>query len=338
MFSRPGLWGDTPSVEKYFLGPNRDLVASRPSIRRFPEFPIRRLGPHLFAKGEAAVLIRHATERELAILERRRFRRLAYVLDDDLDAITRDPAINADYRGRIATFLEGPLRRILHLATDFVAPSIPLLESHAARAAHSHFLGPALTLPTPDMAHFETEETFRVVFLGTRSHLQDFTQLSPALARFLKVHPDAHLDTFLGRWAPAELRGLPNATHHAPLKWPAFRRMLKRHRWHVALAPMRPTDVNRARSWNKLLDHVATGAATLVTEGCCPALDAALAGGKFGLPLPGTPECWREALEWLHLDRTRAARLARTGAIRARQIAAPEATRDFWLRFLAMHS
>ncbi len=334
MFSRPGLWEDTPSVEKYFLGPNRDLVASSTPFRRSPETPIRRLGPHLFAKGETAVLIRHATDRELAMLERHRFRRLAYLLDDDLDAIARDPSINAAYRRRVAAFLEGPLHRILHLATDFVVPSIPLLERHADRTIH--FLGPALTLSTPDMAHFATEETFRIVFLGTRSHLRDFSQLAPELGKFLKMHPDAHLDTFLGRWAPAELRGLPNATHHAPLKWPAFRRMLECRRWHVALAPMRHTDVNRARSWNKLLDHAAIGAATLITEGACPALDAALDGGKSGLPLPGNPQCWREALEWLHRDRTRAAHLARTGAVRARRIAAPEATRNFWRRFLAM--
>ncbi len=332
MFPRPGFWKETPSVEKYFLGPNRDRVAARFGFRRPPRLPFRRLGPHLFATDETAVLIRHATRRELAVLERGRFRRVVYLLDDDLEAIVRDPAINADYHRRITTLRDGPLRRILRLATDFVAPSIPLLERHADRTIH--FLGPAVTLPFPGTAHFGTDETFRIVFLGTRSHLRDFSLLAGELEKFLKAHPDTHLDTFLGAWAPAVLRGLPNATHHPPLKWPAFRRMLERRRWHVALAPMRPTDVNRARSWNKLLDHVAAGAATLATEGACPALDAALSGGRYGILLPEAPDHWREALEWLHRDRDHASRLAGAGAARAREIAAPEMNRAFWSRLL----
>ncbi len=333
MFPRPGRWREIPSVEKYFLGPNRDLVVSRFAFRPSPDTSYRRLGPHLFTTGESAVLIRHATERELALLERGSFRRIAYLLDDDLDAIAGDPAINADYRRRVAAFRDGPLQRILRRATDFIAPSIPLLSAHSGPALH--FLGPALTHTPPGTTHFATEETFRIVFLGTRSHLEDFALLAPELERFLRAHPEAQLDTFLGRWAPAELRELPNAIHHAPLHWPAFRRLLQRRRWHLALAPMRPTAVNRARSWNKLLDHAAAGTATLATEGACPALDVALGSGRYGLPLPASPARWREALEWLLHDREQAARLAAAGAERASHIADPQSVRTFWSHLLA---
>jgi len=293
MFPRPGRWREIPSVEKYFLGPNRDLVFSRFAFPPSPGSPYRRLGPHLFTTGEAAVLIRHATERELALLERGSFRRIAYLLDDDLDAIAGDPAINADYRRRVAAFRDGPLQRILRRATDFVAPSIPLLSAHSGPALH--FLGPALTHTPPGTTHFATEETFRIVFLGTRSHLEDFALLAPELGRFLRAHPEAQLDTFLGRWAPAELRDLPNAIHH----------------------------------------HAAAGAATLATEGACPALDFALGGGRYGLLLPASPARWREALEWLLHDREQAARLAAAGAERASRIADPQSARTFWSRLLA---
>ena len=333
MFMRPGLRKATPSVEKYFLGPNRDLVFSWPVLSRSGTAPYRKLGPHLFASERAAVLIRHATERELALLEKGRFSRIAYVLDDDLDAIIRDPAINADYRRRVTAFLDDRLPRILRLATDVVAPSVPILARHTHAAVH--FLGPALTHEPPGLEHFETEETLRIVFLGTRSHLHDLTLRARELEGFLKAHSDAHLETFLGKWAPPELRRLPNATHHPPLKWPAFRKMLKRRRWHVAIAPMRPTDVNRGRSWNKLLDHAAVGAATLASQGACPALDAALGHGKYGFLLAGKSGAWRDLLEWLHADRTQAARMAEAGASRARHIASPERHRTFWRRLLS---
>lgn len=253
--------------------------------------------------------------------------------DDDLESIIHDPYINMEYRKRTEKFIKGFYQDICRLATDIVSPSPTIMEQYGN--FHAHFLGPSMLSEPEDMSHHDYDKQFRIVFLGTRSHLQDLNLITAELADFLKNRKySARLDTFLGKWAPPALKNLKNAHHYAPSGWMHFRRILASQRWHLALAPMRPTPTNRGRSWNKLLDHAAVGAATLHSAGACPMLDLATGGGKHGLPVDSVPGRWREILEWLASDRAMTKRLAEAGLHRARKIGNPQDTRLFWRKLL----
>ncbi len=325
---------ETPTTEKYFAGANRTLIESGPEIlASVRSRPYRKLGPHLFIAGKRSVLLRHATKREIAILKKKKFERMIYLLDDDLECLTEDEQVNQDYRMRIASFLRERFPEILRLSTDIVAPSMALLEKHAERELH--FLGPSLLWNPKDLSHHDEEETFRIVFLGTRSHLQDLNMISEEISDFLESRKDSvQFDTFLGKWAPSRLKNLKNARHHSPSGWRHFRMILSSRRWHLAIAPMHCTPTNRGRSWNKLLDHASTGAATLYSAGACPMLDLAAGNGRYGLPVEGPPARWREMLEWLVSDRATVKRMARAGLHRAREIGNPADARLFWRKLL----
>ena len=325
---------ETPTTEKYFAGANRTLIGSGPAIlASLRNRPYRRLGPHLFTAGKRAVLLRHATERETAILKREKFERVVYLLDDDLEFLVEDEHVNLDYRMRVASFLRRVFPKILHMTTDIVAPSISILEKYVRKELH--FLGPSMLWKPKDLSHHDREETFRIVFLGTRSHLQDLDMIAAEISDFLKSRKKSvQFDTFLGKWAPPRLKGLQNVRHYSPSGWQHFRQILASHRWHLAIAPMRFTLTNRGRSWNKLLDHASIGAATLHSAGACPMLDLAIGNGRYGFPVEGPPARWREMLEWLVTDRATVKCMARAGLRRAQEIGKPADTRLFWHKLL----
>ena len=328
--------GATPTVDKYFRVAMADLIRPQRLWRRLPGHharPVRQLGPHLFATEAAAVLVRHCTKYELQTLEKLRPEKCFYVIDDDLPAIVQDSALPPDYRRRTQAFMEDMLPRILRLCHAVVAPTPEILRHYAA-THETCLLEPAAVHIRDDFRHFDTAENFTIVFMGTRAHLADLNMIAPALADFCRDHPDARLMTFLGRHAPRQLRNLPNIKHLRPRRWPAFHRLIMRKAWHAALAPMRDTQVNRARSFNKLLDHAAVGAAGLYSAESCPAITRVVRHGEHGLLVDNSPEAWRAALEEIHRNRTLAQRLARNAARLAGELGSSVRCRRFWLQRL----
>jgi len=172
--------------------------------------------------------------------------------------------------------------------------------------------------------------------MGTRSHLGDLEMITPALADFFSAHGDAHLVTFLGKHAPKALKGFRNITHRPTLKWPAFRRFMADSAWHAALAPMRETPVNRARSFNKLLDHASVGAVGLYSAAACPAIARAVRHGMHGLHVKAHAHDWLDALEYLYHNREHARKMAQKGAEQARVLGNPERCRQFWMKELSI--
>ncbi|MFW6028164.1 MAG: hypothetical protein ACOC9Q_01405, partial [bacterium] len=70
----------TPTADIYFLNAMRDLVSARGGVRA--------LGPNVYGAGDRFVVLRYAGDDELAQLEAARPRRVLYVVDDDLDALS----------------------------------------------------------------------------------------------------------------------------------------------------------------------------------------------------------------------------------------------------------
>ena len=332
--------GATPTVDKYFL------AALSGDVARFPfgagvrdgrrRRPVQRLGPHLYACGGSAVLIRHGTREELEILGSGRFDRgrCYFLIDDDLRALAEDPDVPADYRLRIRRRLMNEIPAILDMCANVAGPSEQIINAYPSHAGH--LLEPCILRERRRFRHFRRSGRFRMIYAGTASHMADFGGIAPALADFCVAHEDVSLVTFLGKQAPEILKNRRNIRHFRPLRWPLFRRFMEHASFHVALAPMRKTAVNRARSFNKFLDHAMMGAAGVYSAGACPQIDRVIEHGKSGLLVDGPAGRWLEMLEELYRDRSMTADLAVQGARAAGRAGSRRRVRDFWRRRLGI--
>jgi len=308
------------TTEIYFTGPLRDTLTSLHSLEP--------LGKSAFVAGERGVIIRYASNREVELLKNRRLARLYYVIDDDLFTARTDPFLPRDYRRRLTRFTLGMLPRILEIADEVIAPSQAILDAQAYCGHAKSLLDPACVKLCPEFSHFESPPSIHCIILGTRSHYADIASIASAVTTALTEIPRLTVTTFLGRHAPLEFRNHPRIANRAPLPWPAFREVLEKERYHVALAPALPTDFNRARSITRILDHAAFGAAGIYTDQ--PPFSQRISDGKDGMLLAAGSPSWSNVLIEIANDLPRARTLAVAGRDLAERLGNPERVRHFW--------
>ncbi|MYZ49815.1 hypothetical protein [Propylenella binzhouense] len=313
--------GAIPTVDLYFGFALADLVRHWPwQAGR----PIVAVGRTAFRCGSHLVIIRYADG--AAMRAAASAAEIHYLLDDDLWAIDMNAGLPEDYRARLMRFRERDLPRIVECATEVIAPTPAILAHLPGR--RSAVLQPCLwprALPAPGAAG---RGPVRMILPATRSHLDDIRLVAAGIRAALESRPALGLTTFLGRHAPPELSGLPNVRHLPPRAWPAHRRRLERSRYDIALAPLRDTAFNRARSISKVLEIAQFGAAGIYSD-CEPYAGAAGASG--GLLLGPDPAAWTQAILDLAEDAPARLRLAQAGQALARRIGNPERVRRFWL-------
>ena len=315
----------TPTADIYFLNAMRDFISPRGRLGA--------LGPNVYGAGGRFVILRYASDGELARLEAARPQQVFYVIDDDLEALSGSIELPAGYRARLAGFVARLQPRILALTDVILAPNPLLLARFGDRP--TGLIWPSHVSLCDDFGHFADGSPLRLVFTGSRSHVADLEMIEPALQRLFRAHPEIGLTTFLGSSAPASLRNLDNVVNRKALAWDAYKRLMATARFHIALAPFRRTATNECRSHNKLHDHAAFGAAGLYGD-ILPYREI-LSHGTDGLLLPPDPEAWLEALRRLAEDPASALRLAEAGAGLSGRIGSPKRLRDFWCERLALN-
>ncbi len=311
-----------PTTSLYFADPLAHMIGTALS---HPHRPIRRVSSTVYVCGDAAVVVRYADERELAYLERKAFRRVYLLIDDDLSALDQDFTLPSDYRSRLLSFRDGVLRRLLSLVTHVVAPSERILAYYGKK--HGLLLDPMQCHGNAALAHHQPGQRLDVVFAATRSHLGDLEMVTPALARFFQERPNARLTTFLNGHAPKMLR-LDNAIHLSPMSWQRYRSFVSANRFHVALAPAHDTAFNKARSVSKLHDHAGFGAAGLYSA--LPPFSGIVGHGKSGLLLSNDPESWSRTLHELVDNPTLTHDLAKGGQALSVTLGDKVRVQKFW--------
>ena len=115
------------------------------------------------------------------------------------------------------------------------------------------------------------------------------------LARILDAHPEARLTLFAGATVPGQLRSHRHLRLRQPLSWWRYKRALSKMRFHLAIYPLAPTAFNKARSANKLYEHMLVGAASLMTPN--PALRAAAGPGLAATFVEDGAEEWETRID-----------------------------------------
>lgn len=195
--------------------------------------------------------------------------RLVYDLDDNLLAMDEHPE-RESYLGLVAA-----VRRSLQVA-DEVWCSTRVLADAVAREGGTSVLMPNVLdpelwerteLPQPPAAD---SQALRLVYMGTRTHDEDYRLLEAALLELERQRPGSFSLTLIGVNAqhavvyPWMQPAAPPA--HTGASYPAFVRwFVCQGPFDLGLAPLMDSTFNRAKSSIKVLDYAAIGVPTLAS-------------------------------------------------------------------------
>jgi len=225
--------------------------------------------------------------------------KLVYQIDDDLLALPADNPTAAARREIVATFLR---------EADGVIVSTPALRArYASHNARVLVIGNALDERLLVQVDNAPRDPSRVVlgYMGTLTHDADLLLLLPALAE-LSASVDLPLELQIvgGLADPATLAQLGQlpfpVTRLTPpvVEYPQFLPWFTGNvRWDIALAPLRDTPFNRAKSDIKFLDYAALGAPGIYSD--LPVYSDSVRHGETGLLAANTTESWMTALRAL---------------------------------------
>jgi len=162
----------------------------------------------------------------------------------------------------------------------------------------------------------QPDGTVRIGWSGLgSSRAADLAAVGPALRRVLDDHPEARF-LAVGDEATLELLGVaghPQASRRPLAPWREYPQVVAD--LDIGLAPLAPTEVNRAKTDIKVLEYSAAGVAPVCSE-FQPEYRRFVADGESGMLVSG-PDQWEDALRALLEDdslRERVRRRARDAA------------------------
>ena len=197
--------------------------------------------------------------------------------------------------------------------------SLGLRKRFASLHRHSHVLDPYVPVPAA-MPHKPTG--FVVAWAGSNTHLDDLLAIAPALADFLRSHPEAKFALMgdLGRLQPV-LQQLPHE-QLMPRQFGSYEDLQAFLAGvHVGIAPLQNTGFNRCRSDGKFAQYAAAGAYALLAE------SSVFAPHRHHAQLFDSPQEMARQLTELYNDRSALSSKAATAFNWVQQHRNPHATR-----------
>lgn len=231
---------------------------------------IEAFDPHVVIWNRTAL----ASIRDVEFVERARGSgaTLVYDLDDNLLAMEHHPERDS-YKGLLDSVRQSlALADIVWCSTRRLADAIS--GETAAVAWLPNALDPALW-QSSEMAAGATEKSanapLRLLYMGTRTHDEDFGLLDEALTKLEAERPGSFRLTLVGVNAKGVHQrpwlDVLSPPSHVGASYPAFVHWFARHRgFDLGVAPLIDNDFNRAKSSIKVLDYAAIGLATLASR------------------------------------------------------------------------
>ncbi len=250
---------------------------------------------------------------------------LVYFMDDDLWDVGAAAGLSWKYRFKLARYATRHQRWLKAMQTTLWVSTKWLADKYASQ--QPRLLRPAMLEPTTSVAVMPEPATSKAAMLepptslaailkpvtsvgasstsaappalqlfyhGSASHRADIEWLYPVIKTVLARNTRLHFEIIGDARTRALYGSLERCTVLAPLKWPAYRKLLETPGRHIGLAPAVPHPFNRARSHTKFFDITSTGAVGIyAAQGPCQGV---LADHKHGLLIEMTPAAWVEAI------------------------------------------
>jgi hypothetical protein len=321
---------ESPQTYRYFTSVLSHAIADR----AHPGRPVRRLGANVFetraSHGRTVVVMRFCSKALSEQLIKNRPDRLLLFVDDNIWAL-KGAGLPEGYRYRLARKRETIFAPLLAVADEIVAPSRRILARFDDKGRA--LVSPSLCGQLPSLAHHDQTGPVRIVFDGDRSHTKDLDSIAGELMAVLGASGDVTLTTFLGRHAPAALRG-SNIHHLDPMSWPKFRDFAAANHFHISLHPAQTSEFCLSRSTCGFLRSAGWGATGLYAAQ--EPFTSIVDDGHSGFLVDKAPGSWQRMLTALIADRTRLRTIALAAQQEALAIGDPMILRRFWVHRLGL--
>lgn len=284
--------------------------------------------PHLVLWNRGAVV--HESELVLIAEAGRRGASLVYDLDDNLMAMDEHPERDA------YAVVIGAVRTSISIAGVTWCSTRRLAEVVKEAGGTAQWMPNALDAylwqsAPPTAVPLPLTGRIRLLYMGTRTHDDDFRLLDAALQLVWQKRPNAFSLTLVGVNA-AETDKQPWMESQCPpahvgASYPAFVHWFSHLRgFHAGMAPLLGSNFNRCKSSIKVLDYAAMGVATLASNVPAYADDA----HDDRILIDNLPEAWAHQIVLL-IDRQLAVEeIAGLAALRVGQHAFDEAVARRW--------
>lgn len=332
--------GATPTEDIYLMrsaapmlqDQGLEVARYRPQFRFWPGLRVDRRALLQTLAGHSVLVCRSVPLPMVRFLEKHRcsFKRLDYLIDDDIGAAVADIRLPRAYRRRMARVF-GVQQRILSLADHVVASSDDLAATMRQQHQQVTCLPPPMLNKPPGLDHWQEAQMaqmgWKVGYHGTRAHLPDIKAIFPAIQR-LTTSPDVSVEIMLGKHAPRTWQQVPNIHLPEALPWSDFLCYQKQQKIHIGLAPLRDTAFNRGKSWIKFLDIAAMGGVGVYANR--NPYRQIVRHGVNGLLANDDPQSWFENIRWLMENPVQAQDMAAQAALDAGKIGAHDKAARFW--------
>ena len=242
------------------------------------------------AWADTVILCRCTNRMGVAIAEaaRKSGRRVAYVLDDDLFNVPAQIPIGGEYYNRPQVLK--CVKRSIELADMIVTPS-PVLKSKYGGVLMEE---PALNRDAPRV---HGDGKIRICYAGTPDRDDQLQRLLPEVFKRLCAEYGDKLEvTFFGSRPPfVDELGLK----HIPYceSYEEYMRIMRKCGFDIGLSPLMPTEFNRCKHYNKLIEYASFGIVGIYSN--VEPYTRAVVDGKNGLLCENTEEAWYRAIKRL---------------------------------------
>ena len=282
-----------PTTDLYFLNAMSDMVGGCGK-----KSPIKQIGVNSFCANDVAVVLRQDTTTTIRDILSRKWRKLIYVVDDDIPSGLTDPSLSMEYRKRLESQYRQFFRPMLQAADCIVTSSETLMEKFSVHS-ETRLLNPVWHRSPLDSlgagGAVGRRTVIRIVHLGAMSHASDLLLILPALKQLLRDRHDVEFTSFIDL---PEIRNLGEAARVKIKRmqtWNHYKRWVGSERFDLALYPVLDTPFNNARSVNKFIEHALVGAIGIYSETWTQSRK--IQDRKNGFLACNTPDGWLAAMD-----------------------------------------
>lgn len=192
---------------------------------------------------------------------------------------------------------------LVYVSTERLLQQLISMDARPRKHFVGHIAGGADPIDSPHSKY--PPGSLKIGYMGSSSHGHDLAAIVPVLNRIQNRYPEVKFELFGSIKMPAEFNNNGVVHHPAISNYDEFLVALAELRWDIAIAPLRLTEFNLAKTNTKWIEYTAAGIPVICSRH--PVYEEI--GAANAALMADTEEEWHEALVMLIENSTLRARL-----------------------------
>lgn len=216
---------------------------------------------------------------------------MIYFMDDDLWDVSAWSDLPFSYQRRWFTGAYIYKVAIRYLVAEVWVSNAHLRDKYLNQHPHVRILKPSLS---EAFISKDRAEYVHICYHGSAAHAKEVDWLVDVVTDVTRQHGQIRFEIFGGKDVARQFRDLPSVGVLSPMSWSGYLDYTQSREMHIGLAPLLPTEVNRARAPTKWFDYARMGAVGLYSE--MPPYANFVKDGEDGFLLPNAKHRWVETI------------------------------------------